>query len=486
MLKLIKWPTARAARCLFPLLGVFALGAEVHAQTMKVQSSALPTTPHDLNTYEKSSLEETLNAIQSELFKEINGSSFPAELQAELSNILIAHPTWRKGKAAVLEALAQISRARANSQLQLTANVDLSSRAATENPVSSSPGFHSESLGSQIRARKLLLDFGSTKARIAAATNGLRESELGVAQDQSELLLTIASGLLGRQQLLLQSLWQSALLSERQLFVEMAKQRLTLGSGTVYELARAQSALSEATLERDRSNDALLNLENALNRVGVRKSTFFNLDIKVPLPEIEDSPNQYRIERVPEMLVIDQRVERLRLELEATHKDRLPRLYFDAQTTIRQDMTNGTRPFIDGSLQLNFEYSLLDGGSNRSSSAALSAQLQEALAEKEASIMSISDELGSIKNQLLAIERSLPVLRKAIGHEITSYQAARERFLVRRGTIEQIQQAEDQLKSKVIELINAAFDQLRLRLQLNHRAGTLFEVLLPIASPRGL
>jgi len=485
-LKLTKWPTARAITCLLSLLGVFALGVEVHARNLEVRPRSLSNVPYELSTYERSSLEETLDAIQSELFKKTNGSSFPAELQADLSNILITHPTWRKGKAAILEALAQIGRVEAGSQLQLTANVDLSSRAASENPVSSSPAFRSESLGSQIRARKLLIDFGSTKTRVAAAKNGLRESQLDVSQDQSELLLTISSGILGRQQLLLQSLWQSVLLSERQLVVQMAKQRLTLGAGTIYELARAQSALSEAALERDRSNDALLNLENALNRVGVKKSTFFNLEIEVPLPEIEDSPNQFRTERLPEVLAIDQRVERLRLELEATQKDRLPRLYFDAQTSIRQDASQGSRPFIDGSLQLNFEYSLLDGGSNRSSSAALSAQLQEALAEKEATVISVSDELGSIKNQLSAIEKSLPVLRKALGYEITSYQAARERFLVRRGTIEQIQQAEEQLKARVLELINAAFDQLRLRLQLNHKAGTLFEVVLPIASPRGL
>lgn len=458
----------------------------MYAQNGEVQPRSSSKAPYDVNTYEQSSLEKTLNAIESELFKKTSGSSFSVELQTELINVLITHPTWRKGEAAVLEALSQIARVQAGNRLQLTANVDLSTRAATENSVSSSPESRSESLGSQIRARQLLIDFGSTKARVAAAKSGLRESQLDVSQDRSDLLLTISSGLLGRQQLLLQSLWQSVLLSERQFVVDMAKQRLTLGAGTIYELARAQSALSESALERDRGNDALLNLENALNRVGVNRSAFLNLEIRVPLPEIEYFPNQFRTERVPEILAIDQRVERLRLELKATQKDRFPRLYFDAQTSIRQEASKGSPPFIDGSLQLNFEYNLLDGGSNRSSGAALSAQLQEALAEKEESMIRISDELGSIKNQLLAIEKSLPVLRTALGYEITSYQAARERFLIRRGTIEQIQQAEEQLKVRVIETINAAFDQLRLRLQLNHKAGTLFEAVLPIASPRGL
>ena len=432
----------------------------------------------------------TMETIERILFPQVDKHVYDLELQSHLSTRLVAHPDWRRSKSELRRAVSNINIAKSVQRIQINASAD----AAYRDELSSDPGgtpttpAQSRSTGAQLRARKLLYDFEASNLKIASAEAGIQEARERQKQSQSELLLTILSGLLTRQKLLFQSLWYSSMVETQVQVSALAKERLELGAGTIYELSRAKTSLTNAELRFARIANDLKNMDEALGRIGIAKDVTLGLDVRPLLGVQKNDALEDMLLGLPVILQITRRIEGLEAEVKSILRESNPKVFLDTQASARKYLQSN--PEASASMNYSFslvlEYAVADGGLNRGNVSAVMAELDEAKAERELALLSVSDEVNAIQNQSSLLNAQLPKLRETMRQSGVSYTAMVERFRSLRGGIEQVDQAGQELNSSVEQLIESYFEQRVLEFNYLHKINSLIPLVLPSALPFNL
>lgn len=330
-----------------------------------------------------------------------------------------------------------------------------------------------EGASTSVSASQLLFDLGRTPHTIAAAQAQLRAARAGEMDTRLQVARAATAayfGLLKAQGIAAAS---AETLKSRQFDRDAAQARLDNGSAARFDVLRAETALAQSrqalVAAQADVRSAQVALNSAIGRVGTVEITTVEPG---PAPEqTEKDPVAFALVNRPDVVVARLGVEASRQSLSATKVGNAPTLSADGQlggtaTTFPADTLRWTAG-------ITLSWTAFDGFRNAGAVKSAQGNVQRAEADLRATELSATQQ---VTNAVIAVETGQEQVRLG---EATLQQASEARdvavgrYQAGAGTQLEVSDAESQLSTARVDLVNARYALALAQRDLNYVMGRL-------------
>lgn len=387
----------------------------------------------------------------------------------EIQKGVIVHPEWMVGDEMYRAAKANQKEMMAALLPKLTGGIDYGDRQVGSNPMTRSQKYDYRSSTTQMSLKQLVYDFGASWNMWKSSDMRAEAVAARVKIARSDLVLQAVSASLEEQRSLLQVMWSTTLVEERQKFVNKVTERFDLGGGTIYEVAKAKAKLSEA-MSAQRFNQ-----QKHRSALMLKSQYGLGQDFVLPPLKISQVKHQTDIDGHPLMEEADFYIKSAELESSATSALALPRLALEANAT-RRDFNGYNQNMNDSSVLLTLTYNFMSGGADSAKTDQAGARLAQAKSEKMAKMMRLSVDVDRAFTEHKAYYDSLNDAKENLHAFMSMYLAQRELFEMQRGNLMELANTEDDLSQAMKLFINNWIDYSISSYRLHHAQGDLLSL----------
>jgi outer membrane protein len=379
-------------------------------------------------------------------------------------------PSLRQSKAQ-LEAAngrADLSRVARRPTVGLSASLNAGSslpRPCADDPTRTCGGFFdpTASTGLAAQASWRIYDFGLTAANIRAAELGAEAVAAQVSTTTLDIRTDVEIAYLdavARRRLVLVA---EATVKSEDAHLDQARRFVAAQAKDPIEVAQAQArdANAKSALAQAQSNEAiaLANLRSAIGWVEPTNSPTVSMSWPTP-SETEPPPLAALVEAArksrPEIVQLDRELLAAEADLDAAHASRRPVLSATASTQWSPDTEDWT-PEPSWNAGLTLSWSLFDGGRAAADARIARANVQSAIAQRDALLVLLTSQLDLSRAQIIANRANAQASTEAVTAARAQLQLAEARY--RQGLGSQIELADAQTAVTTAEgnLVQAEF-----------------------------
>jgi outer membrane protein len=388
-------------------------------------------------------------------------------VDAALTNNPDTRAAWLQARAA--EALLGSARSAYLPDIDLDASVSHQHNAAT-----------TTSFGPSLTLNYLLFDFGGRAAQVEEARETLIATSFTQNQTIQNVVLRVEQAYyayLGAKALLAS---QEATIHERQISYDAAKARHDAGVATIADVLQAQTALSQAELNRETFEGNLHTFEGSLSTaMGLSPTVRFvagELAADVPLESIGGAVDELIARAAasrPDLAAARAGVERSRARVQEVRAQGLPSFNLTssiASTTFRGGTHATTQPYSAG---IAMRFPLFTGYRNTYDIRAAEAQAQLAVEEARGLEQDIDLQVWTSYYAMQTAAQRVKTSRDLLTAAQQSADVARGRYRGGVGGILDLLTAEAALETARAQEVQARADWFLAMAQLAHDVGTL-------------
>lgn len=258
---------------------------------------------------------------------------------------------------------------------------------------------------------------------------------------------------------------------------QQAAARYNIGSGTIYDFARAKSKATESELSFKLITSQSKSIEDYLHSIGVNENFV--------LPAFSYKPQN----TAPEDLVRDhqsvveanKKLNALKLELQAEKSRTRPQAYLDVSTNKRMYANPYGGASVDSSTIISLSYDVYTGGYDTSSLAITLTKINQAEADLESIKLDVTNTIARSRNELATLQSNFQLMQESVRMAADGYIASKELFEYRKGSLVDIQRNEDELSGQVRKMINAWIDLSLTSFKLAHQESRLTHLIHQIS-----
>jgi outer membrane protein len=390
-------------------------------------------------------------------------------------------PSLRQTRAQLEAAQGRVDQSRVGSRptvvLDATVGTSSSVNSTTGSGTGASGQFfsHTESTGIGASASWRIYDFGLTRANIHAAELNAEAAAASIGTTTLDIRNSVELAYLeavARRRLVVVA--ETTVKSE-DAHLDQARRFVAAQAKDPIEVAQAQSrdANAKSALAQAQSNEAiaLANLRSAIGWVDPANSP--TVAASWPLPSDADPPGLASLVDAarkgrPEIVQLDKQLEAADASLTAAYAERRPVLSASAQT----QWSPGSRdwsPQPTWSAGLQLSWSLFDGGKSAADARVASANLQNAIAQRDALLVSLTSQLDSARSQIVANRANVQASNEAVTAARAQLRLAEARYTQGLGSQIELADAQTAVTTAEGNLVQADFQLATAWAQL-HRA----------------
>ncbi|MEY2686500.1 MAG: hypothetical protein RL375_698 [Pseudomonadota bacterium] len=470
-----------------PLLAGAGLVLALCQPVWLVNAQAQPTpvapvaTPHattttagvdDAHAYGERQARWLLGTLQADTAHATAGAS--AELRGRLRRALDEHPDTRAATASLHGARAATRETQAAALPQLSLDAETGRRGSDTSTLQGTPDRNWQTGSVGLMLRHPLHDFGALDAQVAASAafaDGVahrteaRRADLALRAAQSSLDVARA-----RRQLELMRIHVQA----REEMVQFLERRHALGGGSLGDVLRARTRLSEAqgALSQSQARDQASTAAYAELLLDAPPA---QLDFALPPPQDLDlvmrQPAQ-AVAHFPVLRSAQAAVQTAERELEATRLRERPRLELELGVQNR-DIVGHQRSGTDWQAGLVFRHTLYNGGADRARAAQATARLDEASEQLRNTRLQLERSLRQTLAEDAVADDLLASRRQGVQLAVDALRGVREQFAYRRGTLLDLMTAQDAVQGAALAWIDAEHNRALVRWRLAYFTAEL-------------
>ena len=375
-----------------------------------------------------------------------------------------SHPDWQSPESSVKAAEGQKREAEAGMYPQVAGGVDYGRRGYGKNPLSGANQYAYNATTSQVSLKQLLYDFGATDSAYKSAEDRKMAAEARAAVTRSELLLRALASSIDAQRMEVHRLWLENFLRQREQTTEKITRRFEIGAGTIYDIAKADIKLNEAKNQLREYEAKRRSAKIALAEYGLPED-FFIPTYLGPWVSGERFTSQVH-PVIQEALALKNSAMK---EVEAGRARTLPRIALELSQTDRQydSQYSGTKA-TDTSVLVTLSYNFYTGGADSARITQAAARFDMASNEVDAKTKSVDTLIRRTNEEMQLYQDAFDTRRAALDAANSSYLAAIQLFSLNRGSLVDLQRAEDDLSEKARQLIDHWFDGAQATYRLLH------------------
>ncbi len=400
-----------------------------------------------------------------------------SDQQRQLLLTAANHPSSSNLVEQLRQSSYEVDRAKSALMPKVYATADTGKRKLGDNPVYKTDRYEYSSTNGQLGVRQLLFDSGSSFNMIDAAVERKASTQARVANSESELLLSILNSVYERQRLALLGLWESSISIERNKVQQQAAARHSIGSGTIYDFARAKSKATESELSFKFITSQSKSIEEYLRSIGVNEN--FMLPAFSYMPQNTTSEDLVRDHQAVVEAV--KKLNALKLELQAEKSRTRPQAYLDVSTNKRMYANPYGGASVDSSAIISLSYDVYTGGYDTSSLAITLTKINQAEADLESIKLDVTNTIARSRNELATLQSNFRLIQESVRMAADGYIASKELFEYRKGSLVDIQRNEDELSGQVRKMINAWIDLSLTSFKLAHQESRLTHLIHQIS-----
>ena len=398
-----------------------------------------------------------------------------ASIGPQIQAAVLAHPELRLSSEQKLTAGFATREAYAGYLPQVSANLDAGQRqyGAVKKPWIAVPEHQDNSKSLGVTARQMLYDFGAVGGRVEAQRARETAADAKSEAKRSELVLRALTAwheVFRTRQLL--KLAEVNRLSRQQI-LNFIEEREQLGGSSKSDVLRARARLSDAQAALVAAQSRLMTTQASY------RETFGSAPAaELALPEAA-ALDLDRFDEADALILRNASyVEALAQSLAAGHDAKsasaamLPSLNLEASAT-RRDIGGGALPGVDKTIGLVMRQNFYTGGAET----ARKNQAEQRAVESRLELDKLRRQLERAIGQALADARYTDALitarRDAVQVAASAFEAVREQFAFRRGTLLDLLRSQEELYIAGHDLIDSVVDHALARHRLLHLAMEL-------------
>jgi outer membrane protein len=410
----------------------------------------------------------------------VSGSAEVLTLDRAIEIAMRQQPSLRLSQAQLEAAQGRVDQARVATRptIVLDASVGAGSTVAaagTGSGVSGQFFSHSESTGVGAVASWRLYDFGLTSATIRAAQLNAEAAQASVGTTTLDIRTNVEVAYLqavaGRKLVLV----AEATVKSEDGHLDQARRFVAAQAHDPIEVAQAQArdANARSALAQAQSNEAiaLANLRSAIGWVDPSHSPTVAASWPVPtdteppgLAALVDTARKNR----PEIVQLDKLLEAADASLAAARAERRPVLSANAETQWSPASRNWS-PQPTWSAGLSLSWALFDGGKSAADARVAGANLQSAIAQRDALLVTLTSQLDSARSQIIANHANVQASNEAVAAAHAQLQLSEARYAQGLGSQIELTDAQTAVTTAEGNLVQADFQLATAWAQL-HRA----------------
>ncbi len=373
-------------------------------------------------------------------------------------------PSLRQTKAQLEAAQGRADLSRVGRRPTVSLNATLGSRSSVTAPTG---------LGAQANWR--IYDFGQTAANIRAADLNAEAAAAAVGTTALDVRTDVETTYLeavARRRLVQVA---EATVQSEDGHLDQARRFVAAQAKDPIEVAQAQSrdANARSALAQARSNEAiaLANLRSAIGWVDPASSP--SVSTTWPTPSAADPPELAALvdtarKARPEIVQLDRELQAADANLTAAHAERRPVLSATASTQWSPG-TGDWSPEPTWSAGLSLSWNLFDGGRSAADVRVARANVQSAIAQRDALLVSLTSQLDSARSQIVANRANVQASTEAVTAARAQLQLAEARYAQGLGSQIELADAQTAITTAQGNLVQAEFQLATAWAQL-HRA----------------
>jgi len=377
-------------------------------------------------------------------------------------------PSLRQSKAQLEAAQGRVdlSRVARRPTVQLSASVSANSgRDASTGTGTGGGSFfsHEEGTGLSASASWRIYDFGQTAANIRAAELNADAAAAGVntaALDVRSNVETAYLEAVARRRLVQ---FAEATVKSEDAHLDQARRFVAAQAKDPIEVAQAQSrdANAKSALAQAQSNEAiaLANLRSAIGWVDPANSPIVSPNWPTPseaeppvLAALVDTARKTR----PEIVQLDKELQAADASLDAARAERRPVLSANA-STVWSPGTGDWSPEPSWSAGLTLSWNLFDGGRASADARIARANVQSAIASRDALLVTLTSQLDSSRSQIVANRANVQASTEAVTAARAQLQLAEARYTQGLGSQIELADAQTAVTTAQGNLVTAEF-----------------------------
>ncbi|HEY3412060.1 MAG TPA: TolC family protein [Armatimonadota bacterium] len=328
-----------------------------------------------------------------------------------------------------------------------------------------------EGSSTSVSASQLLYDLGRTPQSIAAAQSQLRAARANEDDTRLQVVRSVTAAYFGLLKAQGVAAASAETLTSRQYDRDAAQARLDNGSAARFDVLRAATALAQSrqalVAAQADVRSAQVALNSAIGRVGTEEITTVE---PAPAPEqTEKDPVAYALANRPDVVVARLGVDAARHSLSATRVGNAPTLSAAGQ------LGGAAKTFPADTLRwsagITLSWNVFDGFRNSGAIRSAQGSLQRAEADLRATELTATQQ---VTNAVIAVETGQEQVKLG---EATLQQASEARdvavgrYQAGAGTQLEVSDAESQLHSARVDLVNARYSLAQAQRELNYLMG---------------
>jgi len=322
---------------------------------------------------------------------------------------------------------------------------------------------HTESTNLQASASWRIYDFGQTAASIRAAELNADAAAAAVGTSQLDVRTGVETAYLeavARRKLVEVA---EATVKSEDAHLDQARRFVAAQAKDPIEVAQAQSrdANAKSALAQAQSNEAiaLANLRSAIGWVDPANSPIVSPNWPTPseaeppvLAALVDTARKTR----PEIVQLDKELQAADASLDAARAERRPVLSANA-STVWSPGTGDWSPEPSWSAGLTLSWNLFDGGRASADARIARANVQSAIASRDALLVTLTSQLDSSRSQIVANRANVQASTEAVTAARAQLQLAEARYTQGLGSQIELADAQTAVTTAQGNLVTAEF-----------------------------
>lgn len=372
-----------------------------------------------------------------------------------IAEAVVLHPEWTAAVTGIDFAQASADESRSALRPQISGGVDYGLRAYGSNPISGSRSSSYTSASTQIAVKQLLFDGESKSNSWRSAQKKVDAQTARSYIQRSELIYSLLEAAMNKQRYEIQKLWVNHFEVQRKETARKIMRRFEIGSGTIYDIARSDMKV----------NDSRVNLQQIgiqLNNANVVLQEF-KLPEGLVLPTVgqrvamtAEGFDQFMSEH-PLMIEAQAFLDASTLDVAAVKASQMPVVQMELSRTDRAYQGAGARS-ADYSTLITLTHNFYSGGADTARMAQATARLEQARSEMASKQKGLRTALLRAVSEANNLFSSLELRKTGVDASLASFAATSKLFEVSRGSLQDMQRAEDDLSENVRQLIDNWFD----------------------------
>lgn len=372
-----------------------------------------------------------------------------------VADAVVSHPEWSAALTGIDFAQASADESRSSLRPQITGGLDYGLRSYGANPTTGSRSTSYTSGSAQIALKQLLFDGDAKLSNWRSAQKKVDAQTARSYIQRSELIYSLLEAALNKQRYEIQRLWVNNFEEQRKETARKIVRRFEIGSGTIYDIARSDMKVNDSRVNLQQITIQLTHANTVLQE--------FKLPEGLILPALGEriamTPEEMEQQLIEHPLMIEAQafLDASTLDVASVKASQMPVVQMELSRTDRAYSSSGSRS-ADYSTLITLTHNFYSGGAETARMAQASARLGQARSELESKQKGLKTALLRAVSESNNLYSALELRKAGVDASVASFTATAKLFEVSRGSLQDLQRAEDDLYENVKQLIDNWFD----------------------------